>query len=160
MPFSTSSRAQGELASFRILQRQPSQRERSITAQQRRFFGDAAVTRSDTRTCSSTHCQQGHEPPAALPPPFIVLSDRRPDPASSASAMIRIQARNPTSRCHPQKNIIWGYPVFFPLGVVQVGFVHPNVQESVQVSMPGRTFTSVAADVGLVVLHHAQAFRE
>lgn len=31
--------AQGELASFRILQRQPSQRERPITAQLRRFFG-------------------------------------------------------------------------------------------------------------------------
>lgn len=31
--------AQGELASFRILQRQPSQRERPVTAQLRRFFG-------------------------------------------------------------------------------------------------------------------------
>lgn len=31
--------AEGELASFRILQRQPAQRERPITAQLRRFFG-------------------------------------------------------------------------------------------------------------------------
>ncbi len=31
--------AQGQLASFRILQRQPAQRERPITAQLRRFFG-------------------------------------------------------------------------------------------------------------------------
>lgn len=31
--------AQGELASFRILQRQPAQRERPIAAQLRRFFG-------------------------------------------------------------------------------------------------------------------------
>jgi hypothetical protein len=31
--------AQGELASFRILQRQPAQRERPVTAQLRRFFG-------------------------------------------------------------------------------------------------------------------------
>ena len=31
--------AQGELASFRILQRQPSLRERPVTAQLRRFFG-------------------------------------------------------------------------------------------------------------------------
>jgi hypothetical protein len=30
---------QGELASFRILQRQPAQREQSVTAQLRRFFG-------------------------------------------------------------------------------------------------------------------------
>ena len=51
--------AQGELASFRILQHQPSQRDRPITAQLRRFFGDAAVTRSGTRPCSSTHCQPG-----------------------------------------------------------------------------------------------------
>ena len=31
--------AQGELASFRLLQRQPAQRERPVTAQLRRFFG-------------------------------------------------------------------------------------------------------------------------
>lgn len=31
--------AQGELASFRVLQRQPAQRERPVTAQLRRFFG-------------------------------------------------------------------------------------------------------------------------
>ena len=31
--------AQGELASFRILQRQPAQRDRPVTAQLRRFFG-------------------------------------------------------------------------------------------------------------------------
>lgn len=54
---------QGELASFRILQRQPSQRERTITAQLRRFFGGRSGNKVRYARLLVDALPAGHAPP-------------------------------------------------------------------------------------------------
>lgn len=55
--------AQGELASFRILQRQPSQRERPVTAQLRRFFGGRSGNKARYARLLVDALPAGHAPP-------------------------------------------------------------------------------------------------
>lgn len=58
--------------------------------------------------------------------------------------------------CQPQRCVIGWYPVFFSFVVVQVCFQHSSVHEPVQVSVPGGPFASIPADLGLVIVLHAQ----
>jgi hypothetical protein len=55
--------AQGELASFRILQRQPAQRERVTTAQLRRFFGGRSGNKVRYARLLVDALPAGHAPP-------------------------------------------------------------------------------------------------
>jgi hypothetical protein len=55
--------AQGELASFRVLQRQPAQRERPITAQLRRFFGGRSGHKIRYARLLVDALPAGHAPP-------------------------------------------------------------------------------------------------
>ena len=55
--------AQGELASFRILQHQPSQRDRPITAQLRRFFGGRSGNKIRYAPLLVDALPTGHAPP-------------------------------------------------------------------------------------------------
>lgn len=55
--------AQGELASFRILQHQPSQRERPVTAQLRRFFGGRSGNKARYAGLLVEALPPGHAPP-------------------------------------------------------------------------------------------------